>query len=993
MARGDGTITLATKVDTKGIESDAMKLANKFKAATHEVEKQTTKIDKLKQRLAELNSGNVALSDKSVIKQQAEYDKLISKLDELKEKEKSLAVEQSGIFSRQITGNKDRMLEQYYAGSIGRVGQQYYSTEDAARLTQIKTELSAVRGEIEAIEPQTGKMGKALKKAVGAATQQEIVKTTNQLTEEEIKLDGLKAKAAETGEKLKSSMKKTETAAAQTGRGFGRLGKNLLGIGKSVFVFSVLTRALSSIRTAITDVIMSDNKLRNSVNQLKAAFWVAFSPIYDFVIPALRSFIGYVTQAVVMLEKLFAKLSGKTFSSMVAGGKNLQQQSAQYKQLQSGGKTDEEKAIEKRIKAIEKENKALQKQKRAKEKAQKQQEKANKRALASFDEISTLSFDETDSETEELDDKIEKNDDIIDQLQEQLDLIQEQKEAMQEANKLSGKDFDGLEKMDISPISETMIELMKLAGASLVAIGLILMFTGHIGWGIGFILVGAAMFGVAMQAEQETDPTKTPQAQLAEFGEYLGGALAILGVILIFFGQIPLGIGCVIAGIALFGVSEAVMQENGITTKIQTFLKENEALIVGVSTALLILGIILLFTPAALSLALGLIAAGAVGLATEAVLNWSYIKDTMENFFTEHAAWIATVSGMLLIMGIILIVTAVNVPLGIAMVIGGITGIVAEVVLNWDYIKDTMEKIFTEHKELIISMSAALLILGIVLILTGVGVPIGIGMVIAGITGLITEAVLNWDYIKDTMEKNFTEHKELIVGMSAALLVLGIILLFTGVGIPLGVGLILAGGVGLAAEAALNWDFLTEKVGEICKAVAEKFKDAVEKIKEIWGTLPEGIKTALSTLADIIIAPFKLAYETISTIVSGIAKLTESINNSSSHLSSSGESHGGTGGSYDTYSLPNINYNVPALATGAVIPPNREFLAVLGDQKSGTNIEAPLDTIKQAVAEVVGNSQESININFTGSLSQLARVLQPQIKRENRRVGKTLLSE
>ena len=93
---------------------------------------------------------------------------------------------------------------------------------------------------------------------------------------------------------------------------------------------------------------------------------------------------------------------------MVAGGKNLQQQSAQYKQLQSGGKTDEEKAIEKRIKAIEKENKACKSRKRAKEKAQKQQEKANKRALASFDEISTLSFDETDSETEELDDKIKK---------------------------------------------------------------------------------------------------------------------------------------------------------------------------------------------------------------------------------------------------------------------------------------------------------------------------------------------------------------------------------------------------------------------------------------------------------------------------------------------------------------------------------------------------------------------------------------------------------
>lgn len=47
---------------------------------------------------------------------------------------------------------------------------------------------------------------------------------------------------------------------------------------------------------------------------------------------------------------------------------------------------------------------------------------------------------------------------------------------------------------------------------------------------------------------------------------------------------------------------------------------------------------------------------------------------------------------------------------------------------------------------------------------------------------------------------------------------------------------------------------------------------------------------------------------------------------------------------------------IPRLATGAVIPPNREFLAVLGDQKHGTNIEAPLDTIVQAVMLAMAKS-------------------------------------
>ena len=54
--------------------------------------------------------------------------------------------------------------------------------------------------------------------------------------------------------------------------------------------------------------------------------------------------------------------------------------------------------------------------------------------------------------------------------------------------------------------------------------------------------------------------------------------------------------------------------------------------------------------------------------------------------------------------------------------------------------------------------------------------------------------------------------------------------------------------------------------------------------------------------------------------------------------------------------IPTIPKYVPALARGAVIPPNKEFLAVLGDQRSGTNIEAPLETIKQAMADVLAEN-------------------------------------
>lgn len=77
--------------------------------------------------------------------------------------------------------------------------------------------------------------------------------------------------------------------------------------------------------------------------------------------------------------------------------------------------------------------------------------------------------------------------------------------------------------------------------------------------------------------------------------------------------------------------------------------------------------------------------------------------------------------------------------------------------------------------------------------------------------------------------------------------------------------------------------------------------------------------------------------------------------------------------------------NVPYLAQGAVLPANKPFLAVVGDQTNGTNIEAPLSTIKQALAEVMAqNGSGDIQINFTGDLAQLAQILYPEIHRVDR---------
>lgn len=83
---------------------------------------------------------------------------------------------------------------------------------------------------------------------------------------------------------------------------------------------------------------------------------------------------------------------------------------------------------------------------------------------------------------------------------------------------------------------------------------------------------------------------------------------------------------------------------------------------------------------------------------------------------------------------------------------------------------------------------------------------------------------------------------------------------------------------------------------------------------------------------------------------------------------------------------------IPGLATGAVIPPNSEFLAILGDQKSGVNIETPEKLLRQIVREEIDNlPQPEINIIASGDEGGLIRYMKFEIDKETKRLGRNLV--
>lgn len=171
-------------------------------------------------------------------------------------------------------------------------------------------------------------------------------------------------------------------------------------------------------------------------------------------------------------------------------------------------------------------------------------------------------------------------------------------------------------------------------------------------------------------------------------------------------------------------------------------------------------------------------------------------------------------------------------------------------------------------------------------------------------------------------------------------------------------------------------------VNDVIEGVKQIFGGFIEFLTGVftldWGKAWEGIKEIFRGICNTIVSVFEAA---VNLIIKGINWLISKINTIQIKIP---DWLGG--GSFGFNFRPITELQIPRLAKGAVIPPNREFMAVLGDQKQGTNIEAPADLIRQIVREEINNASggEEITIKFTGDLAQLARVLSPEITRQQR---------
>lgn len=403
------------------------------------------------------------------------------------------------------------------------------------------------------------------------------------------------------------------------------------------------------------------------------------------------------------------------------------------------------------------------------------------------------------------------------------------------------------------------------------------------------------------------------------------------------------------------------------------------------SGALLALGAILCFSGANIPLGIALMAAGAIGLVTLIKENWNAMSDRLRAALTN----VLSVLGLFaLAIGAILCLSGANIPLGIGLMLAGAAMLGTAVALNWNAVNDKTKNTLSA---LMMALGMTLLAIGAVLCFSGANLPLGIGLMIAGAASIAASVAMNWN---TAPEKTKAAIKSLMGSIGVSLIAIGAVLCFSGANLPLGIGMMIAGGAAIAAASDLDWSALLTKLKEMWQNIKQWWNTSVSKFftADYWKALGRRI-------IDGLLSGLKAAWEAVKTWVANAVnwfgkKFVEAQN--SIARSNSGRSGGfGTrsGGFGRPSRAPSISrISAPALARGAVIPPNKEFLAVLGDQKSGTNIETPLATMveafKQAMSES-GGGTTTVVIQLDGK--EIARSTVKNINNMTRAAGKPVL--
>lgn len=433
------------------------------------------------------------------------------------------------------------------------------------------------------------------------------------------------------------------------------------------------------------------------------------------------------------------------------------------------------------------------------------------------------------------------------------------------------------------------------------------------------------------------------KAHLNELMIIAGWAMIAIGLILLALGQYPMGIACLIAGIVL--EAKALGNWSQLSEEAQKMISA----IMGIAgTAFLALGIILCIAQQ-YPLGIALIVLGVAMIATAIALNWDGIKAKIEVVLDKIKQVI--LKSFLIVLGIMLLTTGVGMPLGIALIIEGIKAIRSEETLDWEAIKTHIETALTKVKNIITGV--LMMVVGVLLCCSGVGIPLGVGLIIEGVRAIKSDEALDWEKMKTSIENTMDKVKMYL--LNAGAIVVGILLCATGVSLPLGLALILSGIKAFKTGETINSDLILNTV-----------KDTWARIKNFWNAhIGYVFKSEWwSRKLDCIKQGMKNALNGVITVVENtINRVVGALNSFSIKIPNWVPTYGGSSLGF------NIPYaHLPRLAKGGIVNnPGRGQAVIAGE--AGAEAILPLQNNTEWMDMLVDKVADSVSMNVVNRIT------------------------
>ena len=385
-------------------------------------------------------------------------------------------------------------------------------------------------------------------------------------------------------------------------------------------------------------------------------------------------------------------------------------------------------------------------------------------------------------------------------------------------------------------IEDTLAEITTIVSGFMLAVGAILVVTGvNIPLGVGLMAAGAVGLAATVGLNW-TAMSSELASTLALITGVVGGFLLALGAIMAFSGaNLPLGIALMALGGASL-VSAAVINWHNSDRHLTDALTTLTGVLAGASLAV---GAMLAFTGVATGLGIALMAVGAVTLVSAAALNWNSIPGALASPLSRVGL---LVSGATLALGAILAFSGCM-PLGIALMAIGATSLVSVMALNWNGLSDEIQNVIAIITTVV---SVAFLAIGAALAFSGANIPLGLALLAAGAVTMGTAIMPNWNDLSDNVQQKISMITTVVGG---ALLAVGAILALSGVALPLGLGLMAAGALSLGAVATLNWDFVVNSIKKVVSVITGILSGALIVLGVLLCLSGAGVGLGLAVLA------------------------------------------------------------------------------------------------------------------------------------------------